>query len=439
MRPPSSLGSGRAVPSGRLNRMLRFGGLAAGVAGTALGEGARQMAGGKRPSLSDVLLTPATALRVTDELARLRGAAMKMGQLLSMDAGEMLPPELAQILARLRAEARPMPPAQLEAALNRRWGRDWRDRLARFDIEPMAAASIGQVHRAATHEGETLAVKIQYPGVARSIDADLDNVTALLNLSGVLPKGLEIAPLLAEAKRQLHEEADYEREAAQMSAFADLLADDPRFVTPRPYAPLLRPDVLPMTWLEGRPIEQLIAAPQAARDAAISTLLELTLRELFVFGRMQTDPNFANYLALPGGRIGLLDFGAAREIGADTTEAYRGLLRAGLSGDRTAAIAAARAVGFFDERLIARQGTAVDEIFDLVLEPLSQSGPFDFADPEVVRRLRERSMAFAEDRDVWKAPPPDVLFVQRKLGGMYLLAARLGARVDVRGLMARHA
>jgi len=302
-----------------------------------------------------------------------------------------------------------------------------------------AAASIGQVHRAATHEGETLAVKIQYPGVARSIDADLDNVTALLNLSGVLPKGLEIAPLLAEAKRQLHEEADYEREAAQMSAFADLLADDPRFVTPRPYAPLLRPDVLPMTWLEGRPIEQLIAAPQAARDAAISTLLELTLRELFVFGRMQTDPNFANYLVLPGGRIGLLDFGAAREIGADTTEAYRGLLRAGLSGDRTAAIAAARAVGFFDERLIARQGTAVDEIFDLVLEPLSQSGPFDFADPEVVRRLRERSMAFAEDRDVWKAPPPDVLFVQRKLGGMYLLAARLGARVDVRGLMARHA
>lgn len=113
MRPPSSLGSGRAVPSGRLNRMLRFGGLAAGVAGAALGEGARQMAGGKRPSLSDVLLTPATALRVTDELARLRGAAMKMGQLLSMDAGEMLPPELAQILARLRAEARPMPPAQL--------------------------------------------------------------------------------------------------------------------------------------------------------------------------------------------------------------------------------------------------------------------------------------------------------------------------------------
>jgi predicted unusual protein kinase regulating ubiquinone biosynthesis (AarF/ABC1/UbiB family) len=224
-----------------------------------------------------------------------------------------------------------------------------------------------------------------------------------------------------------------------MTAFADLLADDPRFVTPRPHAPLLRPDVLPMTWLEGRPIEQLVDAPRAVRDATVSALLELTLRELFVFGRMQTDPNFANYLALPDGRIGLLDFGAAREIGPATADAYRGLLRAGLSRDRNAAIAAAQAVGFFDDRLIARQKEAVDAIFDLALEPLSRPGPFDFGDPEVVRQLRERGMAFAEDREVWKAPPPDVLFVQRKLGGMYLLAARLRARVDVRGLMAVHA
>ncbi|MFN3352826.1 MAG: ABC1 kinase family protein [Brevundimonas sp.] len=439
MRSPSPLGPGRAVPSGHLTRMLRFGGMAAGVAGAALGEGARQMAGGRRPSLSDVLLTPATALRVTDELARLRGAAMKLGQLLSMDAGEMLPPELADILARLRAEARPMPPAQLEAALNRRWGRGWEANFARFDRTPMAAASIGQVHRAVTTDGRELAIKVQYPGVARSIDSDLDNVSGLLKLSGALPKSLEIAPLLAEAKRQLHEEADYVREAAQMVRFAALVADDARFVTPEPYAPLLRADVLPMTLLQGRPIETLASADQAVRDEVVARLLELTLRELFAFGLMQTDPNFANYLHAPDGRIVLLDFGAAREIAPSTAEAYRGLLRAGLSGDREATIAAAMRVGFFDERLIERQGAVVNDIFDLTMEPLQQAGLFDFGDPSVVRALRERGMAFAEDRDVWKAPPPDLMFVQRKLGGMYLLAARLRARVDVRALMSAYA
>nr|MBP6490708.1 AarF/ABC1/UbiB kinase family protein [Thauera sp.] len=202
-----------AVPGGRLSRLARLGSLATGVAGGMLAEGARQLAAGKRPKVSELVLTPANARRVADQLAQLRGAAMKVGQLMSMDAGSLLPPELADILARLREDARTMPMSQVVEVLETHWGKGWEQGFERFSFTPCAAASIGQVHRARTRDGQELAIKLQYPGVRRSIDSDVDNVATLLRVCGLLPKALDLAPLLAEAKRQLHEEADYRREA----------------------------------------------------------------------------------------------------------------------------------------------------------------------------------------------------------------------------------
>ena len=174
--------------------------MATGVAGGMLLDGALQFAQGKRPSLGDLLLTPANVLKVTQQLAQLRGAAMKVGQLLSMDAGEVLPPELSEILSRLRADAEPIPRAQLQAVLSRHWGRDWRTRFDDFSRYPIAAASIGQVHRARTRDGRDLAIKIQYPGIRNSIDSDVSNVAALMRMAGLVPAALDIAPLLAEAR-----------------------------------------------------------------------------------------------------------------------------------------------------------------------------------------------------------------------------------------------
>ena len=172
--------------------------MATGVAGNMLMAGAQQLAQGKRPKLGDLLLTPANALRITQQLSQMRGAAMKVGQLLSMDAGDLLPAELTRILSRLRDDAHHMPPAQLQKVLAAEWGANWRTKFSRFDVKPVAAASIGQVHRAVTRDGRELAIKVQYPGVAESIDADVDNVATLLRMSGVLPRGLDVAPLLAE-------------------------------------------------------------------------------------------------------------------------------------------------------------------------------------------------------------------------------------------------
>ena len=416
-------------------RFGQFGRLAAGVAGGMLSEGARRLAAGERPRMGDLLLTPGNVGKLADRLSHLRGAAMKLGQMISMDAGDFLPEELTQVLARLRDNAHHMPPQQLQQVLAAQWGKDWRTRFQRFEPRPIAAASIGQVHRAMTHDGRTLAIKVQYPGVRESIDADVDNVAGLLRLSGLLPRELDVAPLLAEAKRQLAEETDYGREGEQMSLFGKLLADDPSVVVPVLDAEFTTGSVLAMSFVEGEPIESLQAAPQATRDAVMTTLIGLVLRELFEFGVMQTDPNFANYRYQPdSGRLVLLDFGAARAIAGGTVRGYRRLIEAGLDSDRPAMREAAVAAGFVGSGAVDRHEARLDAMIDIILGELNRPGPFDFGDRRFVEALRDNGAAIAMDKAAWHIPPADILFVQRKISGTALLAARLAARVDIRTL-----
>ncbi|MEG3175153.1 AarF/ABC1/UbiB kinase family protein [Sphingomonas sp. RB3P16] len=426
-----------AVPSGRLSRFGHFGRLAGGVAGGMIAEGARRLADGERPKMRDMLLTPGNVGRIADRLSHLRGAAMKLGQMISMDAGDMLPPELAEIMARLRQNAHRMPPQQLQQVLAGEWGKDWRTRFVRFDVTPIASASIGQVHRAQTRDGRDLAIKVQYPGVRESIDADVDNVATLLRVSGLLPRELDIAPLLAVAKDQLREEADYIREGEQMTLFGDLLADSDGYVVPRLDREFTTQQVLAMDFVEGRAIESLVDAPQDERDTVMRAFIGLVLRELFEFGGMQTDPNFANYRYQPAtGRLVLLDFGAARAVPAAIAEGYRALLQAGVAGDRDAAREAAVAAGFVGDGAIVHHRAAIDRMIDVVIGEMSRAGPFDFGDRGFVEVLRTQGMDVAADRAAWHIPPADMLFVQRKISGTALLAARLKVRIDVRAMIA---
>ena len=428
----------RKVPQARISRLAAFGQLAGGVAGGVLAEGARRLARGEAPRLSDMLLTPGNAKRVADQLSRLRGAAMKLGQMISMDAGDVLPREMTEILSRLRESAHFMPPAQLEKVLAAEWGAGWRAQFRSFGAQPIAAASIGQVHRAVLPDGRVLAIKVQYPGIARSIDADVDNVATLLRVSGLLPQTLDVAPLLAEAKRQLHEESDYVREAEMMVRYGELLADDGRFVVPRPYAPLSGATVLAMDYIEARPIDTLASAPQAVRDNAMEALLGLVLRELFGFGFMQTDPNFANFRWRPDDeRLVLLDFGAARPVPATTSQAYRRLMAAGLAEDKDALRAALVDVGFVSEQQILRHSEAFDRAIDVLVDHLGKLGLFDFADRSFVERVRAEAETIATDRASWHIPPIDTLFVQRKVSGTALLAIRMKARLPLRDMVAQ--
>ena len=250
-----------------------------------------------------------------------------------MDSGQLLPPQLGELLARLREDAHAMPLGQVAAVLKQAWGEGWDGRFARFTFTPLAAASIGQVHQATLKDGQRLAVKIQYPGIRASIDSDVENVATLLRLPGLVPAEIDFAPLLREAKSQLHAEADYRREAIALGRFAELLAPDSRFEVPAVIDTLTTEQTLTMQFLDGDPIESLADAPPLKRNEAAAALLELALREVFDWGLVQTDPNFANYLYSPHSkRIQLLDFGATRDYDPQLRTALNRLLSACIDG-----------------------------------------------------------------------------------------------------------
>jgi len=424
------------VPSHRLSRLGSLASLAGRVAGGMLAEGARQLAKGQVPAKKDLLLTPANAKRVADQLAHLRGAAMKVGQLLSMDAGDMLPPALAEVLARLRSSANPMPVKQLAQVLKNEWGDNWQRYFADFTFMPLAAASIGQVHQAYHDNGQRLAVKIQYPGVKESIDSDVDNVATLLRLSGLVPKGVDYQQLLAEAKLQLKSEADYLQEAAYLTEYRRHLANNPHFLLPEPFTALTTSTILVMSYVEGIAIEALTERSQVERDRVMSLLFELLFRELFEFSLVQTDPNFANYqYNTTTQQLVLLDFGACRRYSDSFSTGYRSLFKAALQQDDAGMRDALTQIGFFSQTILPEQQQAVLNLVSLACEPLQHDSAFDFGQSDLALRLRDAGTALSMQQNYWHTPPADAIFLHRKIGGLYLLAARLKARINVRSLL----
>ncbi len=428
-----------AVPSSRGARLFHMGGMVAGIAGNVVAGGLLHLASGKRPDLPDLVLSPANALRLTAGLSHMRGAALKLGQMLSMDSGIVLGPQLTAILATLRDDARPMPPKQLQGVLNAEWGPGWRARFAQFDVRPFAAASIGQVHRAQTLDGRQLAIKVQYPGVRASIDSDVDNIASLLRLPGLLPRGMDLAPLLSAAKAQLHDEADYRTEALHLRRFGTLMAGSDRFVVPGFHPDLSSGQVLAMGYLPGQPLGALTDAPQDVRDKVAGDLIDLVLRELFAFGAMQTDPNLANYrVQTDTGRIVLLDFGAVRQIDPAVSARFRALLNAGLGDDPALVRRAMLDIGYFGPDTAPHHQELIQRMFGVAMQPLRQDAPFDFARSDVPERLRAMGLVIGRDRALMHVPPAETLFLHRKIGGMYLLAASLRAQVGLRALVERY-
>ncbi len=424
------------VPSGRAERFAKIGWLAGRMALGAAAESARRF-GAADASSGHVLLTGANARRLASSLSSMRGAAMKLGQLLSLEAEDLLPPEAASALATLRDAGDAMPPAQLRGVLREEWGPGWDRRFRHFDFEPIAAASIGQVHTATTADGRELALKIQYPGVARSIDSDIDNLATALRMAKILPGEIDFSPLIEEAKRQLRNEADYQTEAGHLRRYASLLADEPAVVVPEVHEDLTTGSVLAMDRLYGVPLEDLCGPEysDAQRDRAAALLLRLVLREFFEFHFVQSDPNFANYLRLRDGRIGLVDLGAGYAAPPSLCRSYALLFRASVNGDRDALRAIATEIGFLTASDDEAASQAMLDLISLATEPFRHEGAYDFGRSDLPARAREGSMALVFEHGFWRPPPPETLFLQRKLGGTLLLCTRLAARVDARSLL----
>ena len=425
-----------AVPTGRLSRMGRMSALAAGVAGRMALNGVQQWRRGDRPTTRELFMTPTNMHQITKELARMRGAAMKIGQLVSMDTGDVLPPELAQIMVRLRADADFMPPRQLRDVLDAEWGAGWRQRFAQFDVRPIAAASIGQVHKARLPDGTDLAIKVQYLGIARSIESDVANIGRLIRLSGLLPDGFELDPYLDEAKQQLRQEADYQAEAAYLQTFGQLLEGEERFTLPALHAPLTTQKVLAMTFVPSENIETLADKSQEVRDSVMHALCDLMLSEVFHFGLMQTDPNFANYrFDAATGRVVLLDFGATRALPQPLVEQMGALLRAGLDGAYEDVARIVTEIGLLPKTVPEAFRVRILKMMTLVFDELRAQPVLDLGTSHLFQKLQKEGERLAADGFVPPPIPMDLLFVQRKVAGMFLLAARLRAKIPATALI----
>ncbi|MGI2037051.1 ABC1 kinase family protein [Shewanella frigidimarina] len=423
------------VPTSRLSRLSKMGGLASRLAGNVLLEGAKQLSQGKSPSMQQLMMTPKNIGHVADKLSQLRGAAMKVGQMLSMDAGDLVPPELAEILAKLRSDAKAMPHKQLTQLLVQHWGRDWLAPFAQFELRPFAAASIGQVHLAYLDTGEKLAIKIQYPGIRDSIDSDIDNVASLLKVSRLIPANVKLDTLLAEAKAQLHNEADYQFEAQQIALYQQQLGDNPHFIVPKVYPQLSNNSILCMQYVEGSAIESVAQYPQDIRDKVASALMELCFKELFCFQLVQSDPNFANFqYQADSQKIVLLDFGATRTISDTLSQGYMQLMQGAIADDKQQMSNAAQQIGFFQNAIDPQQKQLIIDIFYQACEPLRSRAAYDFGASDLAKRITQAGKAMSTQQNEWHTPPTDAIFIHRKLAGMYLLAAKLNANINVYAL-----
>lgn len=426
------------VPSGRLERLARIGWMAGEFAVGGLADGARRLAGSSPAEAASVFLSGARAEKLARRLAHMRGAAMKLGQLLSLEGEDFVPPEFSDALSVLRATADTMPASQVRRVMGRAFGKGWESRFRHFDFEPIASASIGQVHEAVSADGRELALKVQYPGVARSIDSDIDNLASMLRLARVLPVELDISEIVEEAKRQLAQEADYQCEAGHLRRYRELVADDPSVVVPQVYDDYTTKRVLGMERMRGVPVEDLRGPehPQSLRDDVGLRLQRLLFRELFEFRFMQTDPNFANYLIEAGTeRLVLLDFGSASEFSEAFSARYARMCRAMVDEDREGVRRAAVEIGYLDAGERPERVAPAVDLMLMVGEPLRHRGAYDFGTSDLAARARAAGFDLAFRHGFRRAPPPETIFLHRKLAGTFLLCARIRARADTRSLI----
>lgn len=416
------------VPHGRLSRLAHIGAAATTAATSSLSLRAAKLWGQRVP---EGWITPRGARSLARRLSRLRGAAMKLGQMLSIESESLVPPEIAEALSVLRAAADAMPESQVRDVLVRNLGPDWERHFTTFDFEPMAAASIGQVHRATTRTGDDVVLKIQYPGVRASIDSDVDNLAALLKVGRILPGRIAFDDIVQETKRQLHREADYRHEAQNTRHYRQIFGHLPGLEVPAVHDPLCTGEVLTTGYVSGRSLLDAVHdQDQATRNAVAERLLALTSSELLVHRFMQTDPNPANFLYRPeDDTLVLVDFGACDTIRPAVAAGYAEMTTAVIAHDRQRLERSLERLGFLtrDDPRPLREDLI--DFVELSSEPLRTRDPYDFGGSDLPERARVAGFDLAFTHRTVRTPPADTLFVQRKLGGVFLLASRMKARV----------
>ena len=342
----------QALPTGRVRRTAKIGGLVGGEVARAYATKAvnlvrseedRTAANGRRRLEA--------ADHIVEVLGRMKGPAMKIGQMASvMDLGGLPPDEVDRLHAKL-GELRDQAPQasfkEMRKVIEDDLGDPIDDVFAEFNPDAVAAASIGQVYRARLHSGREVAVKVQYPGVAAAVHADLQSLGLIMRAAKRFAPGIDPAATAFELRERIGEELDYEHEAQAQRAFARRWRGHPFIVIPDVVTRMCRARVLVTEWIDGIGFEQIKQAPPATRDRVGETVLRFFLGSLYRFGQFSGDPHPGNLRLMADGRVAFLDFGMTKTVARSRIEAELGVIRAALEQNGDAVHAGLAALGFF--------------------------------------------------------------------------------------------
>jgi predicted unusual protein kinase regulating ubiquinone biosynthesis (AarF/ABC1/UbiB family) len=386
----------------------------------------------KRPNLKSALISKKNVTATVDTLKNLRGAAMKFGQLLSLDETVILSPDLAAIFAQLQSSGYSMTPSQLKKVLNHNWGDDWLKHFKYFDVRPFAAASIGQVHKATLKSGEVVAIKVQFPGVKQSIDSDLATLKFIMKTSGMLPENFPLEHYLSQCGDLLKRETNYELEAENINLFSGFLNGSKVIHVPKVYNKLSTDQTLTMSFLEGRELSNIMEFDQSARDEISLNLIELLFNEIFNFKMVQTDPNLANFLLTRGGKsICILDFGACCRVSEDTYRLYKELLSVALSLDLNCIKSFLQEKNFIPQETSMAGTKFLENIISVTINELSKDETFDFQKSKVFQLIVQENLNLYFDLMPSSVLGSDFIFIQRKIFGLILFFRSIGTKLPL--------
>ena len=388
-----------------------------------------------------------------DELGQLKGSVMKAGQMLSLYGQYFLPEEAVTVLSQLQDDTPAVHWRVVGPVLERALGRA---RLSELDVEqvPLAAASLGQAHRARRkRDGLELVVKIQYPGVADAIESDIRTLSRLITMTRLAPKGLDLNPIFSELREMLHREVDYAAERSFTESFANKVKDDPRFVVPRVLTEYCSDQVLTTTYEHGHHVKdaRVQGLSQERRSALGRAFVQLFVNELFRWHMVQTDPHFGNYRIRPqedgNDRIVLLDFGATRVFGRGFVENYASIVRGGVERDREQIVRGAVGIGLMDSAFPKPVLDAFCEMCEMITEPfagnepgrvppklLNERGEYRWGESDLPMRAGQLAAKNAFSR-YFRVPPREIVFLHRRLSGVFIMLATLRAELDARPLL----